>query len=314
MCLLLRKPVVFRLGLGIIIVFILCLPEFFKIHEANTIMVSCMDTCSSSNTTFSLCTFNYSYKRSVQQRRETQTILLKVIINNSNFQNIPCICQSSWRERQSHPKQTECESKRDVNVDHQGSGSIAKKTKGSLEVKTENVTYFYKYFNFTTVSKKEVEHNTNYLMEIHINKSIVGGQNAANEQLNHSCLLAMMEDQNDCINISLQLKSYVEYPMCMTKITWLTMIPVVFVFTVLVVIYKIVQENKRNSDYKQRVATSVSTVRRRRTSRHARRTVSATNIHPFPVKTSKQQVPLPAQTTKLLPVIPEQEHCHVDQL
>ncbi|XP_064566361.1 transmembrane protein 156 [Zonotrichia leucophrys gambelii] len=314
MCLLLRKPVVFRLGLGIIIVFILCLPEFFKIHEANTVMVSCMDTCSSSNITFPLCTFNNSYKTSVQQRRETQTILLKVIINNTNFQNIPCICQSSWREQQSHPKQRECESKRDVNVDHQGSGSVTKETKGSLEVKTENITYFYKYFNFTTISKKEVEHNTNYLMEIHINNSMVRGQNAANKQLNHSCLLAMMEDQNDCVNISLQLKSYMEYPMCMTKITWLTMIAVVFVFTVSIVIYKIVQENKRNSDYKQRVATSVSTVLRRKSSIHARRTVSATKIHPFPVNTSKQQAPLPAQTTNRLSVIPEQEHCHVEQL
>ncbi|XP_063013491.1 transmembrane protein 156 isoform X1 [Melospiza melodia melodia] len=314
MCLLLRKPVVFRLGLGIIIVFILCLPEFFKIHEANTVMVSCMDTCSSSNITFPLCTFNNSYKTSVQQRRETQTILLKVIINNTDFQNIPCICQSSWRERQSHPKQRECESKRDVNVDHQGSESVDKKTKGSLEVKTENVTYFYKYFNFTTVSKKEVEHNTNYLMEIHINNSMVRGQNAANKQLNHSCLLAMMEDQNDCVNISLQLKSYIEYPMCMTKITWLTMIAVVFVFTVSIVIYKIVQEKKRSSDYKQRVATSVSTVLRRKSSIHARRTVSATKIHSFSVNTSKQQAPLPAQTINRLSVIPEQEHCHVEQL
>lgn len=41
------------------------------------------------------------------------------------------------------------------------------------------------------------------------------------------------------------------------------------------------------ADYKQRVATSVSTVLRRRTSRHARRTVSATNIHPFPGKNVK---------------------------
>lgn len=77
-------------------------------------------------------------------------------------------------------------------------------------MKTEDVTYFYKYFNFTTVSKKEVEHNTNYLMEIHINNSIAEGGNAAEEQLNHSCLVAMMEDQNDCMNISLQLKSYME--------------------------------------------------------------------------------------------------------
>ncbi|XP_023781124.1 transmembrane protein 156 isoform X1 [Cyanistes caeruleus] len=314
MCLLLRKPVVFRLALGIITVFILCLPEFFKIHEANTVMVSCMDTCSSSNITFPLCTFNNSYERSVKLRREHQTILLKVTVNNSSFQNIPYICQSSWREQQSHSEQTECESRRDVNVEHQGSGSKAEKTEGSFEVKTENVTYFYKYFNFTTVSKKEVEHNTNYVVEIHINNSIAGGRNAADEQLNHSCLLAMMEEQNDCINISLQLKSYMEYPMCMVKITWLIMIPVVFVFTVSIVIYKIVQENKQNY-YKQRVATSVSTVLRRKGSRHARRTVSAGKIHPFPVvKTSKQQIPLPAQTTKILPVIPEQEHCHVDQL
>ncbi|NWU24130.1 TM156 protein, partial [Dyaphorophyia castanea] len=265
-----------------------------------------MDTCSSNNTTFPLCTFNNSYKRSRQQRRENQTIFLKVIVNNSNFQNIPCICQSSWREQQSHPKQTECESKRDVNIDHQGSGSIAKKTKGSLEVKTEDDTYSHKYFNFTMVSKKEVEHNTNYLMEIHINNSVVGGGNAAEEQLNHSCLVAMMEEQNDCMNISLQLKSYMEYPMCMTKITWLTMISVVIVFAISIVIYKIIQENKQKY-YKHRVATSVSIILRRKDSRHARR--SATKIHPFPVlKTSNQQIPLPVQTRKILPVIPEQEH------
>ncbi|NWW79395.1 TM156 protein, partial [Climacteris rufus] len=251
-----------------------------------------VDTCSSNNTTFPLCTFNNTHKGSVQQRRENQTILLKVIVNNSDFRNIQCICQSSRREQQSHAKQTECEAKRDVNVGHQGSRSIAKKilfyflfpkATASLEVKTEDVTYFYKYFNFTMVSKKEVEHNIYYLMEIYINSSIIGRGNAAKEQFNHSCLMAMMEDQNDCINISLQLKSYMEYPMCMTKITWLTMIPVVFVFTISVVIYKIVQENKQNY-YKHRLATSVSTILRRKSSRDARRTVSATKIHPFPGK------------------------------
>ncbi|KFV39792.1 Transmembrane protein 156, partial [Gavia stellata] len=244
-----------------------------------------VDTCSSDNTTFPLCTFNNSCKRSWQQRRENQTILLKAIVNHSNFQNIPCICQSSSREQQSHTKHTECESKRDVNAD-QGPGSVAKKipkAKGSLEVKTKDVIYFYKYLNFTTVSKKEeVEHNTYYLLEIHISNSIVGGRNAAKEYLNHSCMVAMMEDQNDCINISLQLKSYVEYPMCMTKIIWLTMIPVVFVFTISVVIYKIVQEHEQNY-CKHRVA-AVSTILRRKSSRHARRTISATKIHPFPGK------------------------------
>ncbi|KFP78611.1 Transmembrane protein 156, partial [Acanthisitta chloris] len=269
------------------------------------------DTCSSTNITFPLCTFNNSCKTSVQQRREKHTVLLKAIANNSNFQSISCICQSSRREQQSHPQHTECESKRDVNVDGQGLGSVARrvfpKTKGSLEVQTEDVIYFYKYFNVTTVSMIETEHNTYYLLEIHINSSMAGGGNAAEEHLNHSCLLAMMEDQNDCINISLQLKSSVEYPMCMTKIIWLTLILVVFVFTISIVIYKIVQENKQNYR-KQRIATLLSTILRRKSSTHARRTVSATKIHPFPVKTSKAQTSLSAQTTKLLPVIPEQEH------
>uniref|UniRef100_A0A8B9FIH6 Transmembrane protein 156 n=1 Tax=Amazona collaria TaxID=241587 RepID=A0A8B9FIH6_9PSIT len=309
MCLLLGKPELFRLVLGIITMFILCLPEFFKIHEANTVIVSCMDTCSSNKTTFPLCTFNNSCKASMQQRRENKTILLKAIVNHSNFQNIPCICQYS-RMEQFHTKHIECESRGDVNVDNQGSGLVAEKTKGSLEVKTEDVFYLHKYFNFTVVSEKEVEHHSYYLLEIHINNSTVGGGNAAEEYLNHSCLVAMMEDQNDCINISMQLKTYVEYPMCMTKIIWLTMIAVVLVFTVSIVIYKIVQENEQNY-CKHRVTASVSTILRRNGSRHARRTISATRIHLFLVKPSKQQIPLTAQTTKILPIIPEREHCHV---
>ncbi|NXX41660.1 TM156 protein, partial [Tricholaema leucomelas] len=170
-----------------------------------------LDTCSSNNTTFPLCTFNNSCKRPVQQRTENQAVLLKATLNHSSFQNIPCICQFSRREQQPHTKHTECESRRHVDVDHQGSGVAAKKAKSSFEVETEDVIYFYKYFNFTTVSEtEEAEHNTHYLLEIHINHSLVGGRNAAEEHLNHSCLVAMMGDQNDCINISLQLKSHVE--------------------------------------------------------------------------------------------------------
>ncbi|NWW50887.1 TM156 protein, partial [Pedionomus torquatus] len=244
-----------------------------------------VDTCSSNNTTFPLCTFNNSYERSVQQRRENRTILLKATVNYPSFQNIPGICQSFGKEQQSQSKLTECEPKRDVIVDRQGSQSIEKKfpkAKGSLKVKTEDSIYFYKYFNFTTVSEKEeADHNTYYLLEIHINNSIVRGRNTAKEYLNHSCLVAMMDDQNDCMNFSLQLESYVEYPMCMTKIIWLSLIPVVLVFTISIVIYKIVQENEQNH-CKHRVA-AVSTILRRKSSGHAR-TISATKIHPSPGK------------------------------
>ncbi|XP_025941107.1 transmembrane protein 156 isoform X1 [Apteryx rowi] len=315
MCLVLRKSELFRLAIGIITMFILCLPEFFKVHEANTVIISCRDTCSLNNTTFPLCTFNNSCKNSWQQRRKNQTILLKAIVNHLNFQNIPCICQSSSKEQQSHIMYSECESKRERNVVPQGPRSVVKKnpkTKGSFEVKTEDLIYFYKYFNFTMLPEnEEEEHKTYYMLEVHINNSIVRGRNAAEEYLNHSCLVAMMEDQNDCINISLQLKSYVEYPMCMMKIIWLSMIPLVFVFTVSIVVYKIIQENERNYR-KHRVAAAVSSILRKRGSRYARRTISATKTRLFPVvENNKQQTPLTAQTTEILPVIPEQEHCHV---
>ncbi|XP_031444338.1 transmembrane protein 156 isoform X2 [Phasianus colchicus] len=280
MCLILRKSELFRLALGVLTMFILCLPEFFKVHEANTVVVSCMDTCSLNNTTFPLCTFNTSCKRSLQQKRENQIVLLKTIVNHSDFQNIPCICLSSSREQQSNTKYSEFESSRDVNVDHQESRSIDKKTKDSSEVNTEDAISFYKYFNFTMLhANEEVEHSTYYSLEIHINNSIVRGRNAA-EYLNHSCLMDMISDQKGCMNISLQLKSYVEYPMCMTKIIWLTMIPVVIVMTVSVVIYKIVQENGQNY-CKHRGAATVSTDQWKSGSSHDVRTISATKVHLF---------------------------------
>ncbi|NXI68541.1 TM156 protein, partial [Anseranas semipalmata] len=268
-----------------------------------------MDTCSLNNTTFPLCTFNNSCKRSLQQRKENQTVLLKTIVNHSSFQNIPCICQSSSREQRSYTKYSECESDRGVNVDHRGSGLINKKIpKGLFEGKTEDVIYFYKYFNFTMLhANEEVERSTYYMLEIHINNSIARGRNADEEYLNQSCLAAMIDDQNDCINISLQLESYVEYPLCMTKIIWLSMILVVIVFTISIVAYKIVQENGQNY-CKHRGAEAVSTIQRKEGSRHAIRTISANKVHLFPVKTNKQQMPLTAQAKKILPIIPEQEH------
>ncbi|NXJ06390.1 TM156 protein, partial [Odontophorus gujanensis] len=268
-----------------------------------------MDTCSLNSTTFPLCTFNNSCKRSLQHKRENPVVLLKTIVNHSNFQNIPCICLSSSREQQSNTEYSESESSRDMNANQQSRSINTKfpRANDSSEVNTEDAISFYKHFNFTMLhANEEVEHSTYYILEIHINNSIVRGRNAAEEYLNHSCLMAMINDQNDCMNISLQLKSYVEYPMCMTKIIWLSMIPVVIVLTVSVVIYKIVQENGQN--YCKHRGAAVSTIQRKSTSRHAIRTISATNIHLFPVKTNQQLNPLTEQAMKILPVIPEQEH------
>ncbi|XP_025893557.1 transmembrane protein 156 [Nothoprocta perdicaria] len=312
MCLALRKSELFRLAIGIVTMFIVCLPEFFKVQEDNTVMISCRDSCSLNNITFPLCTFNKSCKSSLQQRRKNQTILLKAIVNHPNFQNISCMCQSSSREQQPPIMYSECESNRQRNVVPQEARAVKKiaRAKGSLEMETEDLVYFYKYFNFTVLPENEDEHHTYYMLEVHINNSIIRERNAAAGHLNHSCLVAMAEDQNDCINVSPQLKSYVEYPMCMTKIVWLGMIPIVFVVTVSVVVYKIVQENKQNY-YKQRAA-AVSTTLSSSISRRAGRTISATKTRLFPVaENNKQRTRLTAETVEILSVIPEHEHCHV---
>ncbi|OXB67940.1 hypothetical protein ASZ78_005608, partial [Callipepla squamata] len=278
--------------------------------SANTVVVSCMDTCSSNNTTFPLCTFNNSCKRSLQHKRENPVVLLKTIVNHSNFQNIPCICLSSSRE-QSNAEYSDSESSRDMNVDQQSRSVSTKfpRASDSSEVNTEDGVSLYKHFNFTMLhANEEVEHSTYYILEIHINNSVVR-RNAAEGYLNHSCLMAMINDQNDCVNISLQLKSYVEYPMCMAKIIWFSMIPVVIVLTLSVVIYKIVQENGQN--YCNHRGAAVSTIQRKSSSRRAIRAISATKVHLFPVKTNKQWIQLTAQDMKILPVIPEQEHCRL---
>uniref|UniRef100_A0A674HZW4 Transmembrane protein 156 n=1 Tax=Terrapene triunguis TaxID=2587831 RepID=A0A674HZW4_9SAUR len=179
---------------------------------ASTVIISCMDACSLNNVTFPVCAFNNSSESFLQQGSEKQTVFLKVFINYSDFQNTPSICQVSRTELQPYILNSTCESEDDMNVVHQGSRSEVPEVRGSLDMKAKKIISFHKHFNFTVgyVNEESEEYNIYYILEVLIRNSTTRRGNTTEESINHSCIAAMTEDQNGCINISLQLQPYVE--------------------------------------------------------------------------------------------------------
>nr|XP_032655838.1 transmembrane protein 156 [Chelonoidis abingdonii] len=263
MCLTMRKADLLKLLTAINIMFIVSLPEFFKTHEASTVIISCIDACSLNNVTFPVCAFNNFSESLRQQGSKKQTVFLKVFTNYSDFQNTLSICQVSRTELQPCILNSTCESEDDMNVVHQGSRSEVPEVRGSLDMKAKKNISFHKHFNFTMgyVNEESEEYNTYYIVEVLRNSTTRKG-NTTEENINHSCIAAMMEDQNGCINISLQLQPYVENPMCMLKIIWLVLIPFVFVLTIITVTYKVFQENKKHIYSKCR-ATPASVIQQK---------------------------------------------------
>ncbi|TFK14944.1 G patch domain-containing protein 1 [Platysternon megacephalum] len=300
-----RKADLLKLLTAIIIMFIVSLPEFFKTHEASTVIISCMDACSLNNVTFPVCTFNSSSESFLQQGNKKQIVFLKVFINYSDFQNTPSICQVSRTELQPFILNSTCESEDDMNVVRQGSRS--EEVRGSLDMKANKFISFHKHFNFTVgyVNEESEEYNTYYILEVLIRNSTTRRGNTTEENINHSCIAAMTEDQNGCINISLQLQPYVENPICMLKIIWLVLIPFVFVLTVITVTYKVFQENKKHIHSKYR-ATAASVIQQKDSKSSKEST--PTNIIQLLSEPNQRRPTAITQTAEILPAIPEHEH------
>ncbi|XP_039396503.1 transmembrane protein 156 isoform X4 [Mauremys reevesii] len=305
MCLTMRKADLLKLLTAIIIMFIVSLPEFFKTHEASTMIISCINACSLNKVTSPVCAFNNFSESFLQQGSKKQTVFLKVFINYSDFQNTPSICHVSRTELQPCILNSTCESEDDMNVVHQGSRS--EEVRGSLDMKAKTFISFHKHFNFTVgyVNEESKEYNTYYILEVLIRNSTTRRGNTTEENINHSCIAAMMEDQNGCINISLQLQPYVENPMCMPKIIWLVLIPFVFVLTVITVTYKVFQENKKHIHSKYRAAAA-SVIQQK--DRKSAKESTPTNIIQLLSEPNQRRPTAITQTAEILPAIPEHEH------
>ncbi|KAG6930062.1 transmembrane protein 156, partial [Chelydra serpentina] len=221
--------------------------------------------------------------------------------------NIPSICQVSRSELQPCILNSACESMDDMNVVHQGSRSEVPEVRGSLEMKAKNFISFHKHFNFTVgyVNEESEEYNTYYILEVLIRNSTTRRGNTTEENINHSCIAAMMEDQNGCINISLQLQTYVENPMCMPKIIWLVLIPFVFVLTIIIVAYRVFQENKKHINSKYR-ATAASVIQQK-DSKYSKESTPTNSIQLLSEPNQRRPAAI-TQTAKILPAIPEHEH------
>ncbi|XP_074848713.1 transmembrane protein 156 [Carettochelys insculpta] len=267
--------------------------------------MSCMDACSLNNVTFPLCAFNNSSENLLQQGSQKQNVFLKVFINYPDFQNTSSISQDSRSGLQPCILNSACEFKDDMNV-QQGQRSEVPKVRGSLEMKAKEILSFHKHFNFTVgyVNEESKEYNMHYILEVHIRNSTTSRGNTMEENINHLCIAAMMEDQNGCVNISLQLQSYIGNPMCTLKIIWLVLIPFVFVLTIITATYKVFQENKKHIDSKHR-ATAASIIQQN-DCKHSTESTSTNNIQCL--SGTKQRLAPSAQTTKILAAIPEHEH------
>ncbi|KYO45893.1 transmembrane protein 156 [Alligator mississippiensis] len=288
-----RKADLLKLLIAIIIMFIISLPEFFQIQEESAIIISCMDACSLNNITFPLCGFNNSYESFLRHKRKNQTVFLKAFVNQSNIQNIPSVCQVSSSEQQ----------QRIVN-------SEVSRVNGSLEMKAKDFIFVYKHFNFTVAHENEEseEFNTYYILEVQIKKSTSRRGNTTDENIYYSCITAMMEDQNDCINISLQLTSFMENPMCPLKILWFVLLPLVFVLTVIVVTFKVFQENKKHANSKSTRMASV--ILQKEEYKHPGESTATNGIRLLSEETHQRRPSANVQATKILPAIPEQEFPH----
>ncbi|XP_044875049.1 transmembrane protein 156 isoform X3 [Mauremys mutica] len=281
--------------------------EYLFELSASTMIISCIDACSLNKVTFPVCAFNNSSESFLQQGSKKQTVFLKVFINYSDFQNTPSICHVSRTELQPCILNSTCESEDDMNVVHQGSRSEVPEVRGSLDMKAKKFISFHKHFNFTVgyVNEESKEYNTYYILEVLIRNSTTRRGNTTEENINDSCIAAMMEDQNGCINISLQLQPYVENPMCMPKIIWLVLIPFVFVLTVITVTYKVFQENKKHIHSKYRAAAaSVIQQKDRKSSKES----TPTNIIQLLSEPNQRRPTAITQTAEILPAIPEHEH------
>ncbi|XP_039396501.1 transmembrane protein 156 isoform X2 [Mauremys reevesii] len=272
---------------------------------ASTMIISCINACSLNKVTSPVCAFNNFSESFLQQGSKKQTVFLKVFINYSDFQNTPSICHVSRTELQPCILNSTCESEDDMNVVHQGSRS--EEVRGSLDMKAKTFISFHKHFNFTVgyVNEESKEYNTYYILEVLIRNSTTRRGNTTEENINHSCIAAMMEDQNGCINISLQLQPYVENPMCMPKIIWLVLIPFVFVLTVITVTYKVFQENKKHIHSKYRAAAA-SVIQQK--DRKSAKESTPTNIIQLLSEPNQRRPTAITQTAEILPAIPEHEH------
>lgn len=207
--------------------------------------LSCLEACLQPNLTYSLSSLNFSFMTFLQPIRETQT-MMGLFLNHSNFQNFTRICQDITSDFKMCSLCLVCESKGNMDLISQEQTSNVLIMSGSMEAKTNDLHSPCQHFNFTvapTVDHLE-EYNVTCDLKTHTRRSANMKEDPTKEKaINHTCRI--MNYLDNCIHISLHLEMDVKNFPCSMKITWYILIMLVFMFLLILVIHKILEDHRQ---------------------------------------------------------------------
>nr|XP_017498935.1 transmembrane protein 156 isoform X1 [Manis javanica] len=237
------KTALIKLLLAMVIMFILVLPEYFKTPKGSKLELPCLEVCLQPDFTYSLSSLNFSFVTFLQPIRETQTIM-GFFLNHSHFQNFTRICQDIKNEFKICSSCLACEFKGNMDFISQEQASKALIMKGPMEVKANDFHSPCQHFNFTVAPI--VDHLEEYKiacnLKTHMRKSAITEDDPVKEKfINHTC--GIMEYPNNCTHISLYLdkKNFT----CSIKIIWYVLVLLVFIFSLILVIHKLLEGHRR---------------------------------------------------------------------
>ncbi|XP_047422987.1 transmembrane protein 156 isoform X2 [Sciurus carolinensis] len=294
------KTALLKLFMAIVITFILILPEHFKTSKGRTLEFSCLKECLQPGSTYLLSSLNFSFVTFLQPVRETQT-MMGIFLNYSNFQNFTKICQDITSEFKTCSLCLVCGSKGNTDFIFQEQTSKVLIMIGSMERKENDFYSPCRHFNFTAtpVIDHTEEYNTTCNLKNHTRKSIMVEEDPIKEKsTNHTCRI--MDYPNNCIHISLHLEMDVKNVTCPTKIAWYILILLVFIFFIILFIFKILKDHRRVQMCQSHTYQGTSVLLRGSDSEKLR----ALNVRV--ISESTQGLPL-VQVKEVLPPIPELE-------
>ncbi|XP_029803212.1 transmembrane protein 156 isoform X5 [Suricata suricatta] len=200
------KTAFFKLLLAIVITFILILPEHFKTPKGHRLELSCLEVCLQPNFNYSLPSLNFSFVTFLKPIRETQTIM-GILLNHSNFQNFPRICQGIMNKFQMCSSCLACESTKLMDFISQEQTSKVLIMKGSTEVKTKDFHSPCQHFNFTVapIADHLEKYNITCNLKTRTRRSASVEEDPNEEKsMNHTCRIT--EYLDNCTHISLHLE------------------------------------------------------------------------------------------------------------
>lgn len=223
--------------------------------------------------------------------------MMGIFLNSSN----PKICQDITSEFKTCSLCLVCESKGNMDSISQEQTSKVLIMRGSMEMKENDFYSPCQHFNFTAtpIVDHTEEYNTTCDLKNHTRKSIIVEEDPIKEKsTNHTCRI--MDYPNNCIHISLHLEMDVKNVTCPMKITWYILILFVFIFFIILLIFKIVKGHRRIQMRQSHKYKGTSVLLRGSDSEKLR----ALNVRV--ISESTQGLPL-AQIKEVLPPIPELE-------